>query len=283
MPYIEGDTVFKAWHFNSAAANATTDTAGNSNALLSQMDMRGFYCPTRRNSIRPGVDNTLLLFNTWQGGGTDYGGCMGRHRGFATDSGGNTATNTGLHTMELVQSGMVTTVFVPGYSVSNLTYAVSGDPPGSAGNVNGTCYPGTGFGIFGQVNTSTAMAAVRDGLTNTVMVGELQRITTILAAGSTGTWNSSTGPYFSHDGWSIGGSSTLFSTGLPAVNVAAIFQGTGPLMNNGWFGSPGSDHPGGGNFGLGDASVRFFTTNIDSNIFCLMGSIADRVALTVPE
>ena len=46
-------------------------------------------------------------------------------------------------------------------------------------------------------------------------------------------------------------------------------------MNNNVFPSPGSDHSGGANFGIGDGSVTFLSTSMDPNVFCLMGSMAD--------
>ena len=47
-----------------------------------------------------------------------------------------------------------------------------------------------------------------------------------------------------------------------------------------FWGSPGSDHPGGANYGLADGSVRFLPTSIDPNVFALLGSMADGAAVT---
>lgn len=47
------------------------------------------------------------------------------------------------------------------------------------------------------------------------------------------------------------------------------------MMNNHFFGSPGSEHSNGGNFGIGDGSVRWLSTSIDPNVFALLGGMAD--------
>ena len=102
------------------------------------------------------------------------------------------------------------------------------------------------------------------------MMGELQRITTISPG--------------SKDGWAIGGPATLFTTGAmihfdgrKCTNVASPDDGM--LSNNMFWGSPGSDHYGGANYGMADGSVKFLSTSIDPTIFALWGSIADRVPL----
>ena len=84
------------------------------------------------------------------------------------------------------------------------------------------------------------------------MTGELQRITDFTPT--------------SKDGWAIGGPATLFTTGAmfrrngnTVVPVASADAG-GMLMNNGFFGSPGSDHANGANFGMADGSVTFLCT-----------------------
>jgi prepilin-type processing-associated H-X9-DG protein len=48
----------------------------------------------------------------------------------------------------------------------------------------------------------------------------------------------------------------------------------GKLLNNGFWGSPGSAHPGGASFGLADGSVTFVSDLIDPNVFALLGSMA---------
>lgn len=128
----------------------------------------------------------------------------------------------------------------------------------------------TAWGIFGKVNECTSFSSMRDGTSSTIMTGELQRITS-------GT--------VSHDGWAVGGDATLFSTSQTSDGLTT---GTllSPLMNNkdvvpayAWA-SPGSEHSGTVNFGLGDGSVRSLSVSMAADVFALLGSMADNVSVS---
>ncbi len=249
MPYIEGDSTANPWARGvlpgttegcwSPAGNAgTQDTPG-----LTVLDCNGFYCPTRRTDLRP-EDKSTMLAPWWPGGGTDYGGCAGRHAAFTLKTSYNLCD--------------ASTFYEPNFYPEPFT--AEDDTEAKR------------WGIFGRVNVSTTFDEIRDGSSNTIMTGELQRITDITPG--------------SKDGWAIGGPATLFTTGAMVRYDSNKLEpvarpGEGKLMNNRFFGSPGSEHSGGAHFGMADGSVRFIPDSIDPRVFALMGSMADRVKVSL--
>jgi prepilin-type processing-associated H-X9-DG protein len=243
MPYIEGDSLIMKWNFK-----------GNvmSNAALASKEVRSFYCPSRRTGVRPGIDTDLLLDTTWGGGGTDYGGCVGRHAPFENTS--QRPSNDAGMTPE--------PCFYP------LPFTSSNDGSGNRPQR---------WGIFGRVNISTTFGEIRDGTSNTIATGELQRFSGSVLQ---------TPALYTYDGWAVGGAPTGFSTGCMAYwlkdattgLITGNFVATGgSMMNNYYFGSPGSQHPKGAHFGMADGSVQFIAETADARIFSLMGSMDDGV------
>ncbi len=240
MPFIEGDNIAKNWDFAVGISNSDFGENGTpSNFDIAGTDVKGFYCPTRRWDIRP-EDKTMILSPSWTGGGTDYGGCAGRHAAFTLKTGYNLCD--------------ASTFYEPNFYPDPFTAEDDTEEKR--------------WGIFGRVNVSTKFDEITDGTSNTIMTGELQRITDTTPG--------------SKDGWAIGGPATLFTTGAlfryedgkldPVADTKE-----GKLMNNHFFGSPGSEHSGGAHFGLADGSVMFLTDSMDPRIFALMGSMADGV------
>ena len=119
-------------------------------------------------------------------------------------------------------------------------------------------------GIFTH-NSDTGFRSIRDGTSNTIMTGELQRLN-----------HSTDSSQQSQDGWAVGGSATLFSTheGF-AEDVGGI--------NNDYFESPGSRHTGGANFGMADGSVHFLSETINREVFRYLGSMADGEPVQLPD
>ena len=254
LPFMELGTIFKQWDFSYTVAGNFNGTAvGSYSHTVSQTEVKGFYCPTRRSAWRSGVDDVMFLVAAptghENGGGTDYGGCAGRVALC-------TATNTNHEFVD------------PDPNVNQQPfYVLAANYPKYITALGATDSTTKAVGIFTVPNQSTGFQSISDGTSNTLMIGELQRITT-----TTGTPNSTTGPHTSHDGWAVGGDATLFST-------AIIGNGTttaSTLLNNGDLRAPGSEHSGTVNFGLGDGSVRSISVSTDSEVFSLMGSMADR-------
>ena len=234
LPFIEQKTIADQWNWE-------TNVLGN--AAIAQVDIPLLYCPSRRGGIRTAAgDNLNLIDPSWRGGGTDYGGCYGRFHGFITDV-------SERHRFYDMSDATVTPA-IPTTTAPHVSHA-----------------SGLLDGIF-HATRQRPEAAAQDGLTNVILVGEMQRLRP--ASGSTGL---ALDGRTSFDGWAVGGVATLFvvSTDPHRANPGGI--------NNLFFASPGSDHQGGASFAFADGSVRFVSEFVDAKdnaaVLPLLGSISD--------
>jgi prepilin-type N-terminal cleavage/methylation domain-containing protein len=107
-------------------------------------------------------------------------------------------------------------------------------------------------GIFG-VQSARRIADVTDGTSNTIIVGEVQRL------------DLGTDVTTSRDGWAVGGVSTHFSTcsdGCKGINAEH-------------FEEPGSHHDNGALFATADGAVHYLSETIDTKVLRALGSMGE--------
>jgi prepilin-type N-terminal cleavage/methylation domain-containing protein/prepilin-type processing-associated H-X9-DG protein len=240
LPFMEHHDVYDHWDLNHSVLV---------NQAQAQTEIKEFYCPSRRSGVRPG--DMDIMFENWTTGGTDYGGCMGR-----TDGWVNTTGPLGKE-----------------HLLDDAEYIVPGVPdPSDPDQEQET---GVEAGVF-YPNSRTTLSQITDGAANTIMIGELQRLYT---PNSVPANESNAEDYLggatSNDGWAAGGVANLFdgNTNIPIRGFLDKGQPGG--INNGFFESAGSQHPGGANFAAVDGSVHFINENIEEVTFALLCSMAD--------
>ncbi len=229
LPYLEQANLYDRWDLTKNVAQ---------NAATAGTNIAGFYCPSRRNGFRTSYkDKERMLkselIESWTGGGTDYGGCLGAGNGWIN------SPSSDHHRFASRQTGPAAAEFWDNREV---------------------------VGIFSP-NSATSFANIKDGTSNTIAIGEVQRL------------DGDASQTTSQDGWALGGVATLFTTAMKEYD--GTYQQGG--INGNFFENPGSDHFGGAHFGLADGAVRFLNNSIDKQVFYYLGAMADRQPVSVPQ
>jgi len=162
LPFMEQNAIYDQWDFTKSVLGNQTIAATNVNT---------FYCPSRRSS--GGTDYQQIMFQQWNSGGTDYGGCDGRENIFINPCAGSSVSHQ-FDSGQWIYEPQWRGIFVP--------------------------------------NVGTRLAEITDGTTNTIMTGELQRLippTTVPVGEDPKYYGPSR---TSNDGWALAGVATLFTT-----------------------------------------------------------------------
>lgn len=129
----------------------------------------------------------------------------------------------------------------------------------SFGTWDGGGYPKGSFGgMFARYKTCVNFAQVKDGLSNTIMLGEI----------------------LPRECWFF----SAFSVNFNVVPTNIPINLPESLAANLWYPGYGfkSRHPGGANFALGDGSVTFLNETIDFELFNALGTRAGAEAVQLP-
>jgi prepilin-type N-terminal cleavage/methylation domain-containing protein/prepilin-type processing-associated H-X9-DG protein len=221
--------------YDSMDHNGQLHSSNPANAAAAQNNkVPVFICPTDPDAARP-VMAGLAGESYPQQHGLWYPASMGpTHMGPQTDAG---------------------CAFCPvGPAPSDGNWCCQGNRFGeTAGNGYG---PDNFVGLFGRSTKSIRLAEVTDGLSNTWIIGEtIPRHCTRIRL-------------FLHN--------FPLSSNIIPVNTMESAAAGSPTANQNWWRTCGykSYHPGGANFALADASVRFVAVTMDFRIYCHMGTRA---------
>ncbi len=252
LPYLDHKNVYDMWRFElNLWGNAELQynlipwlDAGNPPA---QWDIKHFYCPSRRNNMKPQdnairIDHQVPLRNgeIIVSGGNDYAGCAGSGLLFFQD-----------------QSPVPGQIVNEHRATYNLSPAQMSDLNALGLNAVPIYQRADLMGVFG-VNSSTSIESIRDGTTQTIMIGEAERFEGLRARDqliSTRMFEQ-----FPSDGWAWGGPATMFST-WKAPNKLEHFE------------AAGGPHENGVQVGLADGSARMISEAVSLQVWRRLGNV----------
>lgn len=238
LPQLEQSQNYDLWNFRrNVYGNGVLLLASDSFTPLytpTQTNIPAFYCPSRRSNMDLNNYSNLQRVNVaFTKGGNDYGGCIGSGIAFNTNSMGLPGA---------------TWAVTPAQNLNEPIQTTAIGPPG----IMKTPHP-FDIGIF-SVNSSTNMRDIKDGTSNVIIVGEVQRLK----------YPGTIDGLRSRDGWAWGGAATLFST-REGPNKALTIAGSG------------SEHAGVAQFAFADGGVRGISENIDGFLFANLGNMSNSI------
>jgi len=125
------------------------------------------------------------------------------------------------------------------------------------------CPPGSGVGVFSRNSANCPLAAIRDGLSNTIFFGEV-------LPGCSGHQSA---------GWAVTNNGNGMSSTLIPINFNSCDNSSSDGCHRpcNWNMELGfkSNHPGGAMFVFGDGAVHFLNENIDHQNYQYLGAKAD--------
>ena len=236
---VFANTNFDAWRL--AIGNTTNVNILDRAIAPGAEEIKAFYCPSRRSSMEATrrFSFTIRVDPNQTSGGNDYAGCAGSGVVFdVVPFAGSAARERATYNLQAAE-----------LTALNATNSLTQWP---AYQTNARA------GVFG-VNSSTRIADMSDGTSQTIMVSEAERFAGTRPEFRNAPADSRRIP---SDGWAFGGPATMFST-FRAPNKQEFFE------------AAGGSHDQICQVALGDGSARPVSQSIDLRVWQRLGSISE--------
>ncbi|MFY9256615.1 MAG: DUF1559 domain-containing protein [Fuerstiella sp.] len=258
LPQIEKQSTYNNWipglnvwgNTNNATwRSIMTTTNVNTGALIADeapgnTHVAAFYCPSRRAAMETTakMSHARRVDPLQSAGGNDYAGCAGSGTLFYVGS-----------TIDPTQPDARTTWYLSGPDLAAINTSNT-----STATIQ-FCQSGGNSGVFGP-NSSTTIASISDGTSQTILVAEAERFIGLNPEYR----NVQPLLRYPYDGWAWGGPATMFSTRLPP-NKKEHFE------------AAGGPHSGIVQVALADGSARTVSESIGLDVWQRLGNMAQGV------